>query len=439
MLSAGLLLAAAALLLLALAQPAVERLPLTPALVYLAIGAAAAAVFGTPRVDALIEYAPALRVALELALLVSLFVIGIRLRIEPTLRAWRIALLLAGPGMVVFIAAGALAGRLAFDWSWGLAVLVAAILAPTDPVLASDVQVDSAKDRDAVRLSLTAEGAMNDGTALPAVILGLWLLDASSSALGEPRAWARELLWPVAGGAAIGLALGWGLGCVIRARVRAGDSLARDELLLVGSVTLAYGVALATHTSAFVLAFALAITMLQPLRNDETSPSERPIAERMQAFGLRLERLVEAFAVIAIGIGLGLIVPSWPLVAFAVAVLLVVRPLSVFAVVWQPALRRRPAHESDQPSGIRSGPRRDVGAASVEAPVTGHQRRLLAWFGIRGIGSLYYAALALELGARGGTAAPMLSAVLSVLAASIVLHGVSVTPVMRRYRERVRR
>ncbi len=408
MLSAVLLLAATALLLLALVQPAVERLPLTPALIYLVIGVAAAAVFGTPPVDLLITHAQLLRVVLELALLVSLFVIGIRLRIAPTWRAWRIALMLAGPGMVLFIAAGAMAAYAAFDWSWGMAVLVAAILAPTDPVLASDVQVDSAKDRDAVRLSLTAEGAMNDGTALPAVILGLWLLEPSSSPLGDPRAWALDLLWPVAGGALIGLALGWGLGCVIRSRVRAGDGLARDELLLVGSVALAYGVALATHTSAFVLAFALAITLLQPLRNDEATPSERPIAERMQAFGLRIERLVEAFAVIAIGLGLGLIAPSWQLLGFTIAALLVVRPLSVFVVVRSNA-------------------------------VTPHQRKLMAWFGIRGIGSLYYAAFALEHGVGVGHAASMLSVVLSVLAASIVLHGVSVTPFMRRYRERVRR
>ncbi len=409
MLSAGLLLAAAALLLLALAQPAVERLPLTPALIYLAIGVGAAAAFGAPRVDTLIEHARLLRVALELALLVSLFVIGIRLRIAPTWRAWRIALLLAGPGMVLFIAAAALAAHLALGWSWGMALLVSAILAPTDPVLASEVQVDSAQDRDAVRLSLTTEGAMNDGTALPAVIVGLWLLAPSSaSTLDGPFAWVRELLWPVAGGAAIGLALGWGLGLAIRARVRAGDGLARDELLLVGGVALAYGVALATHTSAFVLAFALAIKLLQPLRNDDATPSERPIAERMQAFGLRLERLVEAFAVIAIGVGLGLVMPSWPLLAFALTVLLIVRPIAVFAVV--------PARA-----------------------VTSHQRQLLAWFGIRGVGSLYYAALALEHGVRGDAAASMLSGVLIVLAASIVLHGISVTPLMRRYRERFRR
>jgi sodium/hydrogen antiporter len=409
MLSTGLLLAATALLLLAFAQPAVERLPLTPALIYLVIGVGAAAVFGTPRIDTLIEHAQLLRVVLELALLVSLFVIGLRLRVAPTWRGWRTALLLAGPGMLVFVAAAALAAHLALGWSWGMAVMVAAILAPTDPVLASDVQVDSTQDRDALRLSLTAEGGMNDGTALPAVLFGLWLLEPSMSALdGNSIAWLKELLWPVAGGAAIGLALGSGLGLVIRARVRAGDGLVRDEMLLVGGVTLAYGVALATHTSAFVLAFALAIMLLAPLRNDEATPSERPIAERMLAFGLRVERLVEAFAVIAIGIGLGLVMPSWPLLAFALAVLLVVRPIAVFAVV----------------------PPRSV---------TPHQRRLLAWFGIRGVGSLYYAALALEHGVKGDAAAAMLSGVLAVLAASIVLHGISVTPVMRRYRQRIRR
>jgi sodium/hydrogen antiporter len=403
-LSIGLLLAAAALLGLAFAEKALRALPLTPALLYLGLGAAAGAIFGAPSAQTIAVQAPLLRIVLELALLVSLFAIGLRLRIAPTWQGWRVALLLAGQGMVVTIAVTATVGVLLFGWSWGTAVVVASILAPTDPVLASEVQVHSADDRDTLRLSLTAEGAMNDGSALPSVVLGLWLMQSERGSAATPGWWS-ELLWPVVGGAVIGVALGYGLGLAIRARVRAGDALVRDELLLLGGVTLAYGVALVTATSAFVLGFALAVTLLQPLRGDAGTPSEAPLAERLHAFGARIERLVEAFSVIAIGIGLFVVPPTASMLLLALALVLVARPLAVFAVV----------------------PPRSVSS---------HQRRLLAWFGIRGVGSLYYAAYAIERGLQGDAMAQMLGVVMTALAASIVLHGLSVTQLMQAYQRR---
>lgn len=400
MLGAGLLLAAAALLTLAFADKAVRAGPVTPALLYLGFGLAAGAVFGAPGSATLVAHAGVWVVGLELALLVSLFAIGLRLRIEPTWRAWRVALLLAGPGMAITIAVAAAVGVGLLGWSWGMAVVVAAILAPTDPVLASDVQVRSEQDRDAVRLSLTAEGAMNDGSALPAVVLGLWLLQREATSGTPALPWLQDLVWPVLGGALIGVALGHALGWVIRSRVRAGDALARDELLLLGGVTLSYGAALLTGTSSFVLGFAVAVTMLQLLRADRQTPSEAPLAERLHAFGARIERLVEAFTVVAIGIGLWIVTPTLGMVAFALALLLIARPAAVFALV-------------------------TPGMASVP------QRRLLAWFGIRGVGSLYYAAYALEHGLAPAGVDPMLGTVLTALALSIVLHGLSVTRLMQ--------
>lgn len=405
MLSVGLLLAALALLGLAFAEKAMRSWPLTPALLYLFLGMAAAAAFGAPSLQAFVVNAPVLLVALELALLVSLFVIGLRLRIAPTWQAWRVAVLLAGPSMVVTIAVMTVAAVLLFGWSWGLALVVASVLAPTDPVLASEVQLRSAHDRDALRLALTAEGAMNDGSALPAIVVGLWLVQ--NVAGGPALDWWWAVVWPVAGGAVIGVALGWALGLLIRARVRAGDPLVRDELLLVGGVSLSYGVALLTGTSAFVLGFALAVTLLQPLRTDERTPSEAPLADRLHAFGARIERLVEAFSVMATGAALFIVPPTLYMVVFAVILLLVARPLAVFITV---------------PGSF----------------VAGHQRRLLAWFGIRGVGSLYYAVYVVEHGLEGEAVSQMLGTVITALAASIVLHGLSVTRLMDAYQARRR-
>jgi NhaP-type Na+/H+ or K+/H+ antiporter len=403
MLTLALLLTGAALLVMAFAQRPLVPLPVTPAMLYLLLGAGAGALFGAPGDFQLQQAAPALQVLLELALLVSLFAVGLRLRSAPGWRSWRVALVLAGPAMLVSIALAAAVAVVLFGWSWPMALLLGAILAPTDPVLASDVQVVSEHDRDALRVSLTAEGALNDGTALPVVLAALWLLqhDVRDAGVDEVAA----LLWPVGGGAFVGIGAGWLLGLAIRARVRRGDPLLRDELLTAGGVALSYGLALATQTSSFVVAFLLAVTLLQPLRRDPVTPSESPLAERLHAFGARIERLAEALSVLAVGVGLSMVAWSVPLLLFALACAFVVRPLSVLSVLWP--LRMPP-----------------------------HQRHLIAWFGIRGVGSLYYLAHALAHGVSGTMAAQLLDVTLATVAASILLHGLSVTRAMQAYRAR---
>lgn len=406
MLTIAFLLFGTVLLALALGERAVQRLPLTPALVYLVIGIVAGFGLeaGLPELQPEVSL---LLMATELAVLVSLFAVGLRLRITPTLSAWRVALLLAGPGMVVAVMLGTLVAVALLGLPWGAAVVLAAILAPTDPVLASEVQIRGEDDRDAVRLSLTAEGGLNDGAALPAVMLGLGLLGlhALDGAPGSPGWWWSDLLWPIGGGALVGLALGLGLGLLLRQRSRRGDPLARDELIYIGGVALAYGSALATHTSAFVVAFAAAVTLLLPMRSDHFSGSEGPLAERLHGFGASIERLVEAGAVLAVGLALPGRSPGVATFAFALLLVLAVRPLSVWAVVRRGML----------------------------AP---HQRRLVAWFGIRGLGSLYYLAFALDHGMPSALAETLVDATLVAIAMSIVLHGLSSTRLMQAYQRR---
>lgn len=122
----------------------------------------------------------------EVAVLVSLFAVGLRLRIRLQLSNWVQPVLLASVGMVVTIMLMALAG-LALKLSLGAAVLLAAILALTDPVLASDVQVRHENDRDDRRFGLTAEGGLNDGAAFPFVMLALRLSGAHDLGTAGPR------------------------------------------------------------------------------------------------------------------------------------------------------------------------------------------------------------------------------------------------------------
>ena len=411
MLTALFVVLGAVLIALTLADKAVRRLPLTPAVIYLAVGLAAGALIDAPGVRAIEKASPSLTLATELAVLISLFAVGLRLRVPFTLKAWGVALWMAGPGMLVAIALGAVAAHWLFEMPWPAALLLSAIMAPTDPVLASEVQIRSADDRDAVRLSVSAEGGLNDGSAFPAVMLGLGLMGLHTLGNHGMHWWWADLALPIGGGAVLGTTLGLLLGQTLKRRIERGEEVARDELLYAGAVTLAYGLAQAMHTSAFVTVFALGATLLWPLHAAETADtvhSGKELGERMHAFGTRCERLVEATSVLAVGIALHSVEPSWAAFAFGLVLVFVVRPLSVLAVIRRGSMTRA-------------------------------QRRLMAWFGIRGIGSLFYLAFALQQGVNGALAEQFMAAVLIGVALSIVLHGVSATPLMSSYHARRKR
>lgn len=438
----------------------VRRLPLTPAVIYLAAGIAAGIAWrpveGTALLALVLPHAEVLTLATEWVVLLSLFAVGLRLRLAPSWRAWRVALRLAGLGMVLTIAFATLAGVWVLGLGWAGALLLAAVLAPTDPVLASEVQIRSDADRDAVRVALTAEGGLNDGTALPAVMLGLGCLGLHPLS-GEGFVhdwWWAGLAWPIGGGLLVGvlaaLAVGHALARVAHAtgrrlgsvpaperrlapeddappsppappaspgRVEVVDTaIGRDEMLFVGGAMLAFGLARATGTSSFVVMFAFAVTVLQPLRarlashaRSDAAP-EAALAERLHAFGNRLERLLEAVIVVAVGFALPLVAPRWEWLAFALVVLGVARPAAAWLAM------------------------RGLGA---EAPQRA-QQRLIAWFGVRGVGTLFYGAFALGHGLPPAVAHALVSATLVTVAASVVLHGVSATPLMRAYRGRRR-
>ena len=407
MLTAGLLWLGTVLLALALLDHTLRWLPVTRGVLYLLVGAGAGAVMGSPSLATVARHADLLLLLSELAVLMSLFAVGVRVGLPRPLARWRVALLMAGPGMLVMVAVATVVAVLVLQLPWTLALLLASVLAPTDPVLASEVQMQSDADRDMVRLSLTAEGGLNDGSALPMVMLALGLLGHND--LGELGGhwWWDDLLWPIGGGALIGAGLGWVLGHALRARVLRDDPLARDELVFAGAVALAFGVARATHTSTFIVMFAVGTLLLWPLQASQDREAHN-LSDRLYAFGARGERLVEAMAVLAVGVALHSVQWSWRVVVFALLIVLVVRPVSVWAVLRQ-------------------------GSMST------HQRRLMGWFGIRGIGSIYYLALALVSGVQGTMAGELFGAVLTSIALSILLHGISATPLMTAYERRSQR
>jgi NhaP-type Na+/H+ or K+/H+ antiporter len=396
MLALTLLLGGLALLGLAFADKALRRLPLTPALAYLLLGGLLGAVFDLPDLLRWREHGRSFVLVFELALLVSLVAVGLRLQTPLHKAHWRHALILAGPAMAVFIVFGAGAAMLLLGLPWPLGLLLSAVLAPTDPILATEVQIRSDSDRDIVRVGLSAEGGLNDGTAYPVVMGSLALAGLHDGA----QWWWQDLLWPIGGGALVGLALGALLGRALHWRAEAGDALQRHELLLAGIVALCLGVAHATATSSFIVGFVAAATMVVPSHDGQLAP-------RLHGFGASIERLVEAVAVTGVGVALHALPLRAEYMALALLLILVVRPLAT----------------------LLAGPRKHC---------TIHQRRLTAWFGIRGIGSLFYLALVLGAGLGEEPTRAIAAVTLVTIATSIVLHGVSATPLMGAYQRRRR-
>ncbi len=434
------------LLLMALSSASLRRLPVSTSAIYLGVGLAIGPLgFGWLQVD-LRDATPWVERLTEVAVIVSLFVGGLKLRLPVRDPAWGAAFRLAGPVMLASILGVALVARVGLGLDMAAALLLGAVLAPTDPVLAGAVSVNTAADHDRLRYGLSGEAGLNDGLAFPFVIFAL-LWGAYGGAGGWIGAWAgHRLVWAVPAALLLGYALGTGVGrLAIWLRSRHRDPAAPNDFLALALIALAYVGAETLAAWGFLAVFAAGVG----LRRAETAvvdktphpevsgappapqgpstggPAPHPPAEALVAaqvdadalrepavaagvlvaetlsFGDTLERLLEVLLVVLVGVCLA---RHWDLraVPLALALCVVIRPVSTVLLL---------AH----------------------TPTTPIQRGLMGWFGIRGIGSLYYLSYALSHGVSGHAAADASGLTVSVVALSILLHGATAQPLLSRY------
>ena len=198
----------ALLVTMVLAGSLLGRLPLSSAMVYLALGwLLGPDVANVLRPDPYLHAGVLERLA-EVALLISLFAVGLRLGVPLRDRRWRLPLRLAFVSMAIMVALVASIGVWVLGLPVGAAVLLGAVLAPTDPVLASGVQSDSGSRPERLGFSLAGEGGLNDGAAFPFVLLGFGMLGIHELGPGLSRWWSVDLVWATLGGLGIGGLLG---------------------------------------------------------------------------------------------------------------------------------------------------------------------------------------------------------------------------------------
>lgn len=411
-----LLLIGGLLLAMGLTSSILKRSPLTSAIIYLAVG-----VLVGPTVLDLFHFNPLKESALlealtEIAVLISLFSAGVKMPVPFSLSRWRAPILLATVSMALTVAMVAAFAHYVLGLPAGAGVLLGAILAPTDPVLATDVQIRHPGDRDRLRFTLTCEAGMNDGSAFPFVMLGMGLLGLHE--LGDfALNWiVVDVLWATVAGIAIGVAGGAAL-------ARLGWKLRRaplkyelmDDFLGLGLIGVVYGVAVSLHAWGFLAVFFAAVALRQTemkLQSQETvwadthkSPEPEPpptVSEGSLVFKEHLERLSEVVLVLLIGGTLFLDSWSWKAVGLALFLFMVARPVSVLASL----------------AGTRTQWR---------------IRGLTGWFGVRGIGSLYYLMYAIQHGLPEELALELIQLTLIVVTLSILLHGTSVKSLMDRF------
>jgi sodium/hydrogen antiporter len=401
-----------------------RRLPVTPAILYLGVGLLIGpSVWGWFRFDPLAE-APMLEVLTEIAVLVSLFSAGVKMPVPVTWMRWQPPVRLAWISMAITIALVAAFAHLVLGLALGAAVLLGAVLAPTDPVLATDVQSRHPGDNDELRFTLTCEAGLNDGAAFPFVLLGLGLLGVEAFE-GPLWRWALvDVLWATAGGVAIGATFGWIAARQVWRFRKAGEGHeVLDDLVGLGLIAVVYGASLLCHTWGFLAVFAAAVSLRQQelilarsagvpaaqLNADVEEPVELPpdatpppiVSAEALVFKEHLERLSELLLVLLLGSMLTVDAWNWRGVGLALFLFLVARPVGTM-----------------------------LGLLGASTPM--RIRGIAGWFGVRGIGSVYYLVFAIQHGLPVPHAREMVQLVLVTVALSILLHGTSVKPLMER-------
>ena len=422
------LVAGAILLTMALLGTLLERLPLSPGILYLAIGYVLGPAGWALMAPHPLLHSVELETMTEVALLISLFSVGLKLGVPLRDRRWYLPLRLAFPSMALTVIFVTAIGVFLLGLPLAAAILLAAILAPTDPVLASDVQVEHSSDRDRLRFGLTAEGGLNDGAAFPLVLLALGLMGLHD--LGSVWRWlAVDVVWSILGGLAIGGTLGALIGkLVLYLRTRHQEAVGLDEFLALGLIAIAFGVAQLSMTSGFLAVFTAGLALQRvkahSMPGRPTSPAkvtltlgaegEKELAthshhagaymmDAVLSFNGQLERLAELVVVMVAGAMLSYTFLPERAIWFLLLLFFVARPLSVWL-------------------GL-------LGATSVSRD----QRVLISWFGIRGVGSIFYLTYAINHGLPAPLANELIALTLTTVAASILLHGISVTPLMGLY------
>ncbi len=381
----------------------ISRLPLSYALIYLVVGICLGP-YGA-RLIQLRPDAEFLQRLTEFVVIVSVFGCGLKMNRPLKPWAWQSTIRLIGLLMPISIFAIAALSHWLLGLGWGAAVLLGAMLAPTDPVLASEVQVGDVEDKDELRFGLTSEGGLNDALAFPFVYFGLYWLKDSNWENWFKQWVAVDLIWAIASGIVMGIVVAKAVVWIDRRvqRYRQVDDLMEDFVAL-STILLTYSLTELVNGYGFLAVFVAGVVVQGSYYYDQ----EKRLAQL--EFTERIEKLLEVGTILILGTLL-LVAPILKYAGQALLVagllILVIRP----AGVWISMLGSR-----------------------IPPPTLW----LFGWFGIRGVGSLYYLTYALGKGLKGEVAEQIAWIIYITMVISVFIHGITSTPLMNWYERNIK-
>lgn len=379
-----------------------DNRPISFPIVYVAFGAVVFALpLGLPAADPL-EFGTVAERSTELGVIVALMGAGLKIDRPPGLTRWQSTWRLLGITMPVTIGAAVVLGWGVVGLTVPAAMLLGAVIAPTDPVLAADVQVDPPRkgESDEIRFALTSEAGLNDGLAFPFTYLAIAMATAGVAPSNWLLEWVTiDVIYKIG----VGVLLGWILGRVLArfvfqfpASTRLAKAMGGAEAL--AATLIAYGLTELANGYGFIAVFVAAIE----IRGYER---EHEYHQELHDFAEVTERLVMAVLLVLFGgaIATGLFdALTWQGALVGLALVLLVRPLAgLLGLVGYPP-----------------------------------ERNAIAFFGIRGIGSFYYLSYALNQASFAGAETVWATVGFAVLV-SIVVHGVTAAPVMADLRREI--
>ncbi len=343
----------------------------------------------------------------EAVLIISLMGTGIRIDRSFSLRNWATPFRLIAIGMILCIITTTFLGYSFLGMSLASALLLASALSPTDPVLASDVQVGppNEKIKSETKFSLTAEAGLNDGMAYPFVWLAITIAGISHWNLtdGHFLSWfGYHLLYKIIAGAAIGFLLGRLAGYLVFTLTEKYPNLkTRDGFLAISLTLIVYGVTELAHGYGFIAVFVCAITLRHFDKKHEYH-------DDLHSFVDQTERLLVAILLLLFGGALvnGILQPlTLKMALFCVAFILIIRPITAFISLYNLDIHIK-------------------------------EKLAISFFGIRGMGSVFYLAFAFNEKAFDHEKELWAIVALTILS-SIVLHGLTASPVIKHLKEKI--
>ncbi|WP_233442156.1 cation:proton antiporter [Lentzea atacamensis] len=379
-----------------------DRAPISMPMLFLGAGALTfSAVEPLPDPDP-VQHSSVLLHVTEICVIISLMGAGLALNRAVSLRGWASTWRLLAITMPLSIIAVGLLGWGVLGLGVGASVLLAAALAPTDPVLASEVQVaepaeNPESDEDEARFALTSEAGLNDGLAFPFTYAAIAISVVGAAPSGWLAHWlAVDVAWRLVSGVAVGLVIGWALGKLFFSAPSKKLRLAEhaEGFVALAATFLAYGIAELIEGYGFIAVFVCACAV----RASERHHGYHQVLHR---YVEQAERMLTVLIVFLLGgaAATGLLDGvRWHEILVVGVILLLVRPLTGWIGL----------------VAGRTGPR---------------ERAVIAFFGVRGVGSLFYVTYALQEG-QFSDQTTVWRIVGLVIIGSILLHGLSASPVM---------